>query len=48
MNVVGWVRQFMEHEKALLSEITGLRSKAHQHIGERDFTKIAEEFETEP
>jgi hypothetical protein len=31
----------------LLTEITELRSKAHQQIGERDFAKIAEKFETE-
>jgi LemA protein len=40
-------RRFMEHERALLSEITELRAKAHQHVGERDFAKVTEKFETE-
>lgn len=46
-NVLVIARRFMEHERSLLSEITELRSKAHQQIGERDFAKIAEKFETE-
>lgn len=46
-NVLVIARRFMEHERALLTEITELRSKAHQQIGERDFAKIAEKFETE-
>jgi LemA protein len=46
-NVLVIARRFMEHERALLGEITELRAKAHQQIGERDFTKIAEKFETE-
>ena len=46
-NVLVIARRFMEHERALLTEITDLRSKAHQHIGQRDFAKIAEKFETE-
>jgi LemA protein len=46
-NVLVIARRFMEHERSLLNEITELRSKAHQQIGERDFTKIAGKFETE-
>lgn len=43
-NVLTIARRFMEHEKALLAEITDLRMKAHQTIGERDFAKIPEKF----
>ena len=46
-NVLVIARRFMEHERALLSEITELRTRAHQQIGERDFAKIGEKFETE-
>jgi LemA protein len=46
-NVLVIARRFMEHERALLSEITDLRAKAHQQIGERDFAKIGEKFEAE-
>jgi len=46
-NLLVIARRFMEHERALLAEITELRSKAHQQIGERDFAKIADKFEVE-
>ena len=46
-NVLTIARRFMEHERGLLKEITELRAKAHQHVGERDFGKVAEKFETE-
>jgi len=46
-NVLVIARRFMEHERALLTEITDLRTKAHQQIGERDFAKVGEKFETE-
>jgi LemA protein len=46
-NVLVIARRFMEHERTLLTEITDLRAKAHQQIGERDFGKIGEKFETE-
>src|SRR5918994_2003995 len=46
-NVLTIARRFMEHERGLLAEITELRSKAHQRVGERDFAKVAEKFETE-
>ena len=46
-NVLTIARRFMEHERGLLAEITELRTKAHQHVGERDFTKVGEKFETE-
>ena len=46
-NVLTIARRFMEHERGLLNEITELRAKAHQQVGERDFGKVAEKFETE-
>ncbi len=46
-NVLTIARRFMAHERALLNEITELRSKAHQQVGERDFGKVSEKFETE-
>jgi LemA protein len=46
-NVLTIARRFMEHERGLLSEITELRTKAHQQVGERDFARVAEKFETE-
>ena len=46
-NVLTIARRFMEHERTLLTEITDLRGRAHQLIGERDFAKVAEKFETE-
>src|SRR5215210_4012193 len=46
-NVLTIARRFMEHERQLLTEITDLRAKAHQQVGERDFAKVAEKFETE-
>jgi LemA protein len=46
-NVLVNARRFMEHERSLLTDITDLRAKAHQQVGERDFSKVAEKFETE-
>ena len=46
-NVLTIARRFMEHERGLLTEITELRSKAQQQVGERDFAKVAEKFDTE-
>jgi LemA protein len=46
-NVLVIARRFMEHEKTLLTEITDLRAKAHQQMGERDLSKIGEKFATE-
>lgn len=46
-NVLTIARRFMEHERSLLSEITELRSKAHQQVGDRDFARVGERFETE-
>jgi LemA protein len=46
-NVLTIAKRFMEHERGLLAEITELRSKAHQQVGERDFAKVADKFETE-
>lgn len=46
-NVLVIARRFMEHERTLLTEITDLRTRAHQQMGERDFAKVGEKFETE-
>ena len=46
-NVLTIARRFMDHERALLTEITDLRSKAHHLVGERDFAKVGEKFATE-
>lgn len=46
-NVLVIARRFMEHERGLLGEITDLRARAHQQIGERDFAKIADRFQSE-
>jgi LemA protein len=46
-NVLTIAKRFMEHERGLLNEITELRAKAHQQVGERDFAKVTEKFETE-
>lgn len=46
-NVLTIARRFMDHERGLLAEITELRSKAHQLVGERDFGNIREKFDAE-
>jgi LemA protein len=46
-NVLTIARRFMEHERGLLTEVTELRAKAHGQIGERDFARVGERFETE-
>jgi len=46
-NVLAIARRFLEHEKTLLDEITQLRAQAMPRIGERDFAKIGEKFQTE-
>ena len=46
-NVLTIARRFMEHERQLLEEITELRAKAHQQVGERNFAQVGEKFETE-
>ena len=46
-NVLTIARRFMEHERALLNEITALRAQAHQQLGTRDFAQVPEKFETE-
>lgn len=46
-NVLTIARRFMEHERGLLAEITELRSKAQQHVGDRDFGKVGEKLEIE-
>jgi LemA protein len=46
-NVLTIARRFMDHERGLLAEITELRSRAHQHVGERDLAKVAAKFDAE-
>jgi LemA protein len=46
-NVLTIAKRFMQHERGLLNEITELRAKAHQQVGERDFAKVTEKFATE-
>jgi LemA protein len=46
-NVLTIARKFMDHERGLLAEITELRSRAHQHVGARDFAKVADKFDAE-
>jgi LemA protein len=46
-NVLTVARRFMEHERALLTEITELRTTAYQQLGERDFARIPEKFTAE-
>lgn len=46
-NVLVIARRFLDHEKSLLEEITALRAKAAPQLGERDFGKIADKFQTE-
>lgn len=46
-NVLSIARRFLEHEKTLITEITTLRAQAMPKLGERDFSRIGEKFETE-
>ncbi|PZN99896.1 MAG: LemA family protein [Hyphomicrobiales bacterium] len=46
-NVLAIARRFLDHEKTLLDEITQLRAQAMPRLGERDFGKIGEKFQTE-
>lgn len=46
-NVLTIARRFMEHERALLNEITALRAQGHQQLGVRDFGRVAEKFDVE-
>jgi LemA protein len=46
-NVLRIARRFMEHESKLLNDITALRSKAQQQLGERDFARVSEKLEAE-
>lgn len=46
-NVLAIARRFLDHEKTLLDEITQLRAQALPRLGERDFGKIGEKFQTE-
>lgn len=46
-NVLAIARRFLDHEKTLLDEITRLRAQAMPRLGERDFAKIGEKFQTE-
>jgi LemA protein len=46
-NVLTIARRFMEHERALLEEITALRNEANAQAGNRDFSAAAQRFATE-
>jgi LemA protein len=46
-NLLTIARRFMEHERALLDEITALRTKAQAQAGSRDFAAAGERFATE-
>lgn len=46
-NVLRIARRFMEHESRLLNDITALRSRAQQQLGERDFARVSEKLEAE-
>ena len=46
-NVLRIARRFMEHESALLNEITALRTTAQQQLGVRDFARIPGKLEAE-
>jgi LemA protein len=46
-NVLKIARRFMQHESALLNEITALRSQAQQQLGERDFDRVSAKLEAE-
>lgn len=46
-NVLAIAKRFLDHEQKLLSEITELRSRAQPRLGERDFARIGEKFDTE-
>jgi LemA protein len=46
-NVLAIAKRFMEHERGLLEEITTLRARAAQLVGERDFTRVADKFAAE-
>ena len=46
-NVLTIAKRFMEHERGLLAEITELRARAHQRVGERDLKKVGEKFAAE-
>lgn len=46
-NVLTIARRFMEHERALLEEITELRNRASAAAGSRDFAGAEQRFETE-
>lgn len=46
-NVLAIARRFLDHEKTLFDEITRLRAEAMPRLGEQDFAKIGEKFQTE-
>lgn len=46
-NVLAIARRFLEHERALLEELTALRARAVPKLGERDFAGVGEKFRTE-
>lgn len=46
-NILTIARRFMEHERALLEEITELRNTANAQAGSRDFASAGQRFEIE-
>lgn len=46
-NVLTLARRFMEHERTLITEITTLRARASEQVGQRDFARIPEKFAAE-
>ena len=46
-NVLTIARRFMDHERALLEEITTLRNQANTQAGSRDFATAGQRFATE-
>jgi LemA protein len=46
-NVLTIARRFMDHERALLEEITTLRNQANAQAGSRDFSTAGQRFATE-
>lgn len=46
-NILTIARRFLDHEKALLSDISALRAQATARLGERDFAGLGEKFRAE-
>jgi LemA protein len=46
-NLLAIAKRFMEHERGLMDDITALRIKASQAVGETDPSKVGEKFAAE-